>query len=462
MENRIEEKLPQIVEDRLQEAYGMIRKGEVKQMKKKRYLYKWAGTAAVCAVIITASAGVLAAAAYFQKEAHQEADRITYEFHINYDLVPGEYQVEPGYLPEGYQDQGGGKYYGEDGLGITVMPIYTTTELDKTDGKIDIANIEHVEHTTLSGMEADIITFQEAKKYQTPTYIFLFNEAEGYVLEIVGQYTVGTEELLKFADNLTVKRTGDGAYETEEERLKREQEKASAEEQALKGQKTRDALQEAGIPEDKIYNIGEELKAYDESLGYTVMKAEFLEGIAGFNQKDFFDFSRFDGWLNEDGTLKPYTRLHYDENMELLGEERTDQEVLRVDMKVHCYNSSIFEEVPLDFSLQYVEKRADGSCTWALDEYASVPEENYSLQIDNSAVYLNGSVHTEGEDRKAYFFRQMKEGEEFFYTLLFVVDQDRKEDFLLQPVSGNYSLNQIEDETVSQIRDQLDGYIRLK
>lgn len=462
MENRIEEKLPQIVEDRLQEAYHMIRKGEVKQMRKKRYLYKWAGTAAVCAVIVTASAGALAAAAYFQKEARREADRITYEFHINYDLVPGEYQVEPGYLPEGYQDQGAGKYYGEDGLGISVMPIYTTTELDKADGRIDISDIEDVEHTTLSGMEADIITFQEAKKYQMPTYIFLFNEAEGYVLEIISQYTVGKEELLKFADNLTVKRTGDGAYETEEERSKREQEEASAEAQALKGQKTWEALQKSGIPEDKIYDIGEEVKSYDGSFGYTVMEAAFLDGIGGFDEKDFFDFSRFDGWLNEDGTLKPYTRLHYDKNMELLGEEQTEQEILRVDMKVHCYSSSVFEEAPLDFSLQYVEKRADGSYTWASDEYSSVPEEHYSLQIDNSAVYLNGSTHTEGEDRKAYFFRQMEEGEEFFYTLLFVVDQDRKQDFLLQPVSGNSSLNQIEDETISQICDQLDGYIRLK
>ena len=138
MENRIEERLPQVVEDRLQATYKMIREGKGTQMKRKkgkRFGYrKWTGEAEACAVLAAGSLGVMATAAYFQKEMHQEAGEAVYEFELNYELVPGEYKVTPSYLPEGFKDQGAGKYYGEDGLGITIMPIVTMAELDKLDG----------------------------------------------------------------------------------------------------------------------------------------------------------------------------------------------------------------------------------------------------------------------------------------------------------------------------------------
>lgn len=462
MENRIEERLPQVVEDRLQEAYSKILNGEVKQMKKKIHRYRrWSGVAAACAVLVIGSVGVLAAASYFQKEVRQEADGLVYEFDINYDLVPGEYEVTPAYLPEGYKDRGAGKYYGEDGLGITVMPIYTMAELDRLDGEINIEtwNIENVEHTTLSGMEADVITFKESRKYETPTYVFLFNEAEGYVLHIVAQYPVGREDLLKFADSLTVKRTGDAAYETEEEKAARAREEAEQEQMAADAEKTWKKLMETGIPQDKIYGVGEELKLSDGSVGYTLLDYEFMDSIDGFDEENFFDFSRFDGWLNTDKTLKPYARMHYDKDMELQGEEQVEQRILRVELKAHCYQS---DDVEMDFSLAGVDQRADGSCTWAWDEYMPVPEEHNDLHLDDSAVYFDQAVHVNGGERSHYFFRDMEEGEEITYTLLFVVDKDRQEDILLAPIGGNYSIWQTESETAEQILQELDGYIRLK
>lgn len=460
MANRIEEKLPQAVEDRLQEVYGKIRNGEVQQMKRKKNIYRsWGSVAAACAVIMAASVGALAAAAYFQKEARQESDQITYEFDINYELVPGEYQVTAGYLPEGYEDRGDGKYYGEDALGITVMPIYTTAELDKVDGEITVKRIENVEHTTLSSMEADIITFQDAEKYESPTYVFLFNETEGYVLQIIAQYPVGREELLKFADNLSVERVGDGAYETEEERAEREQEEALEEEMGEHGSAVWQQLISAGIPEDKIMSLGEELNAF--GYGYTITGYEYLDSIEGYEEDKFFDFSRFDGWLNADKTLKPYTRLLYDsDGLTVLKEEETEQRFLKVDVTVHCYDNSTFEEAPLDFQLEYVKPQGS-ALTWDTKVYGFVPEGRSSIQLDDSSVYLDMAVHTDGEDRKDYYFRDMKPGEELSYTLLFVVDKDREGDFLLKPVSSNFSLAQTPTESAEQILDELDGYIRL-
>ena len=49
MENRIEERLPQVVEDRLQEAYHEIRERKAKQMTgkgKKKWIQRYSGIAA--------------------------------------------------------------------------------------------------------------------------------------------------------------------------------------------------------------------------------------------------------------------------------------------------------------------------------------------------------------------------------------------------------------------------------
>lgn len=462
MENRMEERLPQVVEDKLQDAYSMIRSGKIRQTKKRHTYRRWTSVAAACAVIVTASVGVLAAAAYFQKETRQESDRLTYEFRINYELVPGEYKVIPGYLPDGYTDRGDGKYNAEDGSGISVLPIYTMTELDKLDGEIALSGIGEVEHTTLGGMAADIITFRESEKYKKPSYIFLFNEAEGYVLQIFADYDVDREELLKFADHLSVERTGDAVYEMDMEREERKQKETEADQMALDGKRNREALLAAGIPENQLYGTGEELCAYNGAFGYTLTGYEFLDSLEGFDEEKFFDYARFSGWMNPDKTLKPYTRQQYDSDGQLLEEKEAEQRILRVDMKVRCYDNSTFEGAPLGFRLEYVDWRADGSCTWEDGWYAPVPEEKNNLQLDHMAVWLDGAEHTEGKDRQDYFFRSMEKGEELSYTLLFVVDKDREQDFLLSPDGGNSSVDQFETRNAEEIIRELDGYIWLK
>lgn len=462
MEIKTEERVPQVVEDRLQEAYGMIRRGEIRQNKKKMRGYrKWASAAAACAVIVTASAGVLAAAAYFQKEVQQETDELTYTFQLNYDLVPGTYEVTPAYLPEGYESQGDGRYCGDDMLGISVLPVYTTAELEKLDGEISMNDIEKVEHTTLSGMEADVITLKETQKYEKNTYIFLFNPAEGCVIQLSAASGVDREELMKFADSLTVTRTGDDTYETDGERQIRLQEEELAEQNAKQSETTWKELRENGIPEEKLLTVGEELKT-SVGYGYTVTAYEFLDSLQGFEKEKFFDYSRFDGWLQEDGTLRPYVRQQYDENGQLLAEDEAEQVILKVNMDVHCYDNTVMGEAPLEFVLQYVESLSDGSLTWESGWYMAVSSEHYELQMDHGAVYLDAAVHTDGMDRKDYFFRHMEDGEELSYTLLFVVDRDRMDRFVLSPGAGNYDLNQTETMTSREILAGLDGYICLK
>ncbi len=112
--------------------------------------------------------------------------------------------------------------------------------------------------------------------------------------------------------------------------------------------------------------------------------------------------------------------------------------------------------------LQYVTKTPEGVLTWAEDSYEAVPEEDYWLQMDNSAVYFDRAVNTEGENRSQFFYREMKAGEDLEYTLLFVVDSDRTEDFLLYPAGINNDLWQAETMSAGEIRDSLEGYISLQ
>lgn len=43
-----------------------------------------------------------------------------------------------------------------------------------------------------------------------------------------------------------------------------------------------------------------------------------------------------------------------------------------------------------------------------------------------------------------------------------MVDKDRENGFLLNPESGNFSVDQVESETEEQILGDLDGYIALQ
>ncbi len=482
-----ENRLPQVVEDRLQEAYNIIRKGENKNMRKRKsqdsaakvqtgrrtshtigrrqVTYKrLAGAAAAVVLAIAVPSGVYAAVSYFQKTVQEEDDKITYEFKLNYDLVPGEYQVTANYLPEGMTDDGSGQYRSQtDDRWITVMPVYTMAALEQVNGQIVVEDIEQVEHTQIGGMAADVITFQEAGKYLTATWLLIFNEHEGYVLDIRADYSVPREELLQFAEALKIERIKDGSYELEEDKELREKE-AAAEAAAQSDASGRwDDLMQQGIPQDKIHALGEELRLYDASHSYKITDYAFLDSIEGFSPDGFFDYSRFDGWLNPDKTLRPYTRQHYDKDGQLLAEEKTEQVILRVDVEASCLDAEAAAyETSLNFDLTYIEKTPSGSYTWAEDYYDAVPAEKYYLQMDNSAVYIDTATHTQGEERKSFFYQQLDKGETLCYTLLFVVDRDRKDDFLLSPMGHNSSLWQCESMTVQEIRDSLDGYIRLQ
>jgi len=442
--------IPEIVNEQVESAYQTIREQncftakEKKSAVRKSMMQKLIGTAAAIVLLSTTTLAVLAANGFFSKEVIEKGDTITYKFDLDYELKPGVFEAEPAYLPEGFKEQEEDKYWPDSdwGHGITVMAIINTADLEIMDRQFSQEGVDNVEKTTLNGMEAHLITFPEAEKYRSPKYIYLFNPEEGYVLQIFGDYSVSMEELKKFADGLEVTRVEDTDFESAREKEARESEKAADEQAMTELEQNMAELIETGIQDDQLIKMGEEGKMDDTFMnaGYTVESVEYTDSIANYDINGFYDYTEVEPWLNEDKTLKPYIRQHFDEQGNLLEEKEVEQEFMVVKAKAKKYgNRGTSEEdkmTPLDACLVRLETREDGSYTWPEDYYQAVPNQDYYLQSDGRCIYMDKPQYLEGDERAhSFFWRTMESEEELEYTIIFVVDKDR-EDLLVLDFNG--------------------------
>lgn len=432
--------LTDTVNKKVEEAYAQIRRQSantkiVKYRKPKRRL----AVVAACVAIMGTSVIALAATGFFNKEEKVEEGTLTYKFDINYDLKPGVFKVTPSYVPEGYDDHGDGKYWSKEnyGHGFSLIPIQNTADLDDAGKMIQECNVEKVEHTTLSGMEADIVTFKDAEKYERPTEIFLFNANEGYVLEVWGDYNVSEEELKKVADNLTITRTGDDAFTTEEEKQALAEEEAKQKEYEEQEKAKLQAACEKGVSKENVIPLGKSSVVENltgEKTTYTVESAEFTDKLDNVNKDNFYDYSVVEPWLNEDGTLKPYLRQHIMEDG-TEEEEEMGQCFLRVKVKVEKEISDKVAEKDLAYAkdtslnafVRPFGKDKGDAYEWIYGMYAAAPGQHNEMQMDHSALYLDKPEFTGADVRNHFFYRNMKDGETLEYELIFVVDKDLKD-----------------------------------
>lgn len=438
--------LPRIVDEKVNGAYEQIREriaegeegnrmegdriGVVRERQKRKYgsSGRLAVAAAAVALLVGTPAIVLAATGFFNREARLEEDTLTYEFEINYELQPGQFDVTAGYTPEGYVDRGDGKYWTVDGnMGYSLIPVYNTAELDRISGQIQTNRVAGVEHTVLSGLEADIITYEEADKYEAPTRIFLFNAMEGYVMEVWGAYGTPLDELVKVADNLTITRTGTDQYETAEEK--------KAQEEAGSFTERMTAAEENLIPmgETSTKESGD-----GSRISFTVLEAVFSDTLGEADRAYFNGYEELADWLEEDGSLRPYTRLTYDENGGVVAEESVGQCFLRVKVRAERGASAEKEgtdaidgnEFALDACLRRLGEKESGSYIlhYLHENSGALPSEHYDLQTDARCIWLNApDPGREGQ----FFYRSMEEGDSLEYEMIFVVDGDVPRDKLV-------------------------------
>lgn len=474
--------ISELVEERLQETYRQIAGRQMCEQSEKRekegnrqmngnrkyVVYKrGVAVAAITVALVTSSVGVLAATGFFQKEIIQEGDSLTYEFAIDYDLQPGVYEVTPNYLPEGYVEFEENKYYDATAVddenmenSISILPVYNTEELDRIGKTIAVSDVDSVEKTTLSGMEANVVTYKSNPTFEGNQNIFLFNSTEGYVIRIYGGAKCSTEELKKVADNLTVTRTGDADFETEEERTARQQEELNQEKEDQLMADTMDQAVEAGIPEEKLLAVGEETEEWKlwlgMGMGYTVTGYEYFDSIADYEKEGFWDYEDLAEWLNEDGTLKPYERLCLDEQEEIIAQETVESEFLRVDVTAHRYDAQWPDNsMALYAHLVDVAEREDGSLTWNQNQYEAAAGQDYELQMDQMPIYISQPENVDGEERNQFFYRDMEVGDEITYSLIFVVDKDREGSQVLEFPLADELQNAT---TLEELYDSMVGY----
>lgn len=447
--------LSEIVEEKIQNAYSQIYAKDTASLQdssnKVSYVYRPKRKMVMTAValggaILGLAITGIAASVYFTKQADYTDETVTYKFAIDYELIPGEYEVQLDYIPDGFVDAENGKtsYTNpqEDDMTFTVLPIINTVELDDRSNELQAMEVENVEHIVLSGMETDIITYQEKDKYERPTTIYMFNPQEGYVVWIYGSYRMPVEELKKIADHLTVTRIGDS-----EERYLTEEEKEELEQKEQVARQKVKEFREKGVQEEQIVPLGEsfcyptvgyngtreeDLAAWPELLTFTIQDVEVFEQLKDFDENTISDYEEcLIPWLNEDGSLKPYTRQLYNQDGTLLKEEKAEQIFVKVKIKMKyelnktCDVSMLdeyFKNVDLGARLVRLGEKKDGRYEYVQDYYTSVPEEHHNIPMDYYAIGFNKPQH--GTTDSQFFWRTMEDGDVLEYELLFAIDKD--------------------------------------
>ncbi len=432
-----------------------------KKIGLKRFKISTAAAFAAAVISVTAISAA-AVGVYFARNERTLNGRLTYSFDINYELQPGVFEVTPEYIPEGFVSDGFGKYYPADnyGHGITLFPVYNTNNLDELESfKNSRIEVENVEKAILGGMEADIITYRNADKYLYGRDILLFSPEEGFVIRIYGDHNIDTDTLLKFADNLTVKRVGEENFPTVEEKSRIENEEKQQIQNNVSEYEAYLKLIHNGLPREKYISPGNEVRT--DRMGYTVNEWEFLESCAGLDRDNFYPYYDIAEWLCSDGTLKSYTREHYiyetdhlnadgtlkSEIREMLlsggdftpgftvEEEAAEQIFLRVNITAKCYGEAA-ENVPLDADISYYSVLENGNYTFSRDEYRPLPSQGCNWHRTGGAVWISCPNNADGAGQ--FFWKKMASGDSVTYDLVFIVDRDRTENICLDFNGVNY------------------------
>lgn len=416
--------------------------------KKRITFKKWMVAAAAFALIGTMTVGVLAATGFFRKMTNQADDVTIYKFDINYELTPGEFEIIAGYVPAGYirDEEDLSRKYKADATKWISANINGTYALEWQGGEIR-TRATLIENTMISGMEADILSLDLGENSQN--LIFLFNPNEGYVVEINGGEETPLDELIKFAESMEVKRISDSEVLTPEKRAEIQGSLQNAEIAMQEYEAEIESLREKGYQESELIAIGQEgfdgLRDHngvmDQTVGYTIKSVEFIDSITGYDENCFLNFETVKPWLNEDGSLKPYLRQKYEwvennYNPNIIEEKMVDQTFLKVTVNAKRYKESFYgtDETLLEGMLSELQKREDGSYTWPEDDGYQPKEDQGHEMSSMFPIYFDKPQFTGGgEDRiRNFFYRDLKVGEEIEYTLLFVVDEDRKDNMVLE------------------------------
>lgn len=449
--------IPGQVEQGIQDAYRKIGAENVGRRHSWKYHKIWKVVAAAAVLTAGSSFVVFAANHFLSVNLITGEDSVKYELQIDRNQDAHEIKVTPGYMPEGYvygdeTSAYGGKWHNEETDGIITIIPYNASELDELIRLGDAEQLTHgikeenlKEETDISGMKTSVfVTDSEyIDSENTTKRLFLFNEEDGYLIEIISYSDLPEKELLKVAEGLEIQILDSVVpYKTEEEiniqLAKREE---------INDEKE---MSDGAIAQNCFFAVGDELKnpyakALQEDLRYTVESIEVKDTLMldEYPMENYVNYEEAAQWINEDGSLKPHERRHdiIGENGEIAESvvETVSSKYVVVKMKLknaNKVNPCLEYEAFVAPYLKNLSQNENGNWTENEDSYLPANEE-YMIQTDGLPVYFDQRYYTDGiEGLKHALFLPMEPGEETEYTLVYIVDEDRLDSAFLQFYSG--------------------------
>lgn len=462
---RKEIEIPETVNQRIKDTYEClgIRYEEGKKQTKRHYSWK----IAVAALAVTAGLGVVGFAAnkYMTVLKSEKGDSIQYTFQVDRSKEAHAIQVEATYMPEGYvygeKDSAyGGKWHNEetDG-GITIIPM-NAAELDRmerlgqNDEYLNYKRSEQQKEMNLGNQQVDVYVSDDfyIDSDQNVKNIYLYDEDEGYAIQIWSRSDLPYEELLKVAEGLKVTVLDEVVpYATDEEIKEAKAEMEQAQNEVGAGIKK--------ISKEDVYEIGDEiahpftkvseLKDEVDDIRFVVNSVEITDSIslAEYPKENFIDYENdMAPWMNEDGTLKPHDRYVMNQSGEIEKTENKNSKYVITHMTAkNCGDTqsqwNLSDGVSIAPDLTTLVSKKDGTLNCPEESYMAA-NENYSLQwlsSDGSSfpVYFDKMYYTEGTQRlKHGLWHPLAPGEELEYTLIYIVDEDQVDQLYLWFFAG--------------------------
>ncbi len=458
-----EAKIPKAVDQGMERAYREIGiEEEERNMKYTKKHRAWVAVAVAATMVMGMSVVVVAANKFLNANlVDKPHDKVGYQFEVDETKEAHAIKVETTYMPEGYalaneNDPESGKWKNDSTGGhISVIP-YNAADLDRLERlgqglSKDFSTDEHLKDMEISGMKTDVFVsdnfYTDSENAEKDLY--LFNEENGYMVHIWSESTLDPEELIKIAEGLKVTVLDTVVpYDTEEEIAAQKESNESS-------QKAEKEINQAGVPKESIYKMGQEIenplesmKEYRGDIGYTVEDIQIKDAISldEYPAEYFVDYeNKIAPWLNSDGTLKAHDRYWYP-GMGMTVDEGTLQtgiasKFVVVKMKAVNHGDAVISEdgggVPIAPDLTTLEPREDGNYSYS-SSYFYPANENYNLQWgsvngSNFPVYFDKMYYTEGiAHLKTALFRPLDAGEELEYTLIYIMDEDRLDQSYLQ------------------------------
>lgn len=458
--------IPDKVDQGMQDAYrrlGIERKGTVSFARKRRM---WHILAAAAVLAAGSSVAVVAANKFLSANLVTQEDSVAYKLVIDRDQAAHEIEVTPAYMPAGYElgadnTPFGGKWHNEETGGTISFRTMNAAELDTlirlgetddlTSGMTEKDLEEEIE---INGTKAAL--FLLGKDYVDSENermdVMLFNEEDGYLVQLFNSSALSKSEILKIAKGLDIKVLDSTVpYKTEEEIQTLLAQKKDSDEQF------QNMLAPEILADNNFFSVGTELEIpykvdkYGTKLDdyrFTVNSIEIKDSLplSEFAKENYYDHDgELAAWLNEDGTLKAHERYKYtyDSNGNQAGEptvDTVDSKFVVVDMKLKNNNevNQFGDEVMVCPFVKYLDTDGDTMTrSYTADYQYRSANEDYHLQTDGFPIYFDKISNTEGIDRmKGFHIVSLQPGEELEYTLVYVVDEDRLDDAYLQFYSG--------------------------